>query len=154
MSSAVALFLAAGCAEENKPSTDDLIAVNVTAKYPEKELILQDFADVEYIPLETTDHFLTQGSVKAIGQDLIWIKNYISEGSIHHDIAFTQRLDAHNLVEAYGKGKLKGRLKEIAATLNKDSKRSSCWQNTRKDNSRRRYMRRGAFNPTKHDTIG
>lgn len=46
------LFIVAGCGE-NKQSTDDFITVDVTASYPHKELILQDFMEVEYIPLET-----------------------------------------------------------------------------------------------------
>ena len=45
------LLVVAGCGE-SKPPTDDLITVDVTANYPKKELILQDFMDVEYIPLE------------------------------------------------------------------------------------------------------
>ena len=48
------LFIFSGCGG-NKQSEDDLITVDVTAQYPKKELILQDFMDVEYIPLETTD---------------------------------------------------------------------------------------------------
>lgn len=38
-----------------------------------------------------------------------------------NEIAFMKRLEAYELVEAYGKGLLKGKLKEIAATLNEDS---------------------------------
>ena len=34
------------------------ITVDITANYPKKEMILQDFMDVEYIPLETTDEFI------------------------------------------------------------------------------------------------
>ena len=47
------LLVMAGCGE-SKPPTDDLITVDVTANYPKKELVLQDFMDVEYIPLETS----------------------------------------------------------------------------------------------------
>ena len=52
-------------------STNDIITVDVNANYPEKELILQDFMDVEYIPLETTDEFITQGVVKATGKSIL-----------------------------------------------------------------------------------
>ena len=38
---------------KDKQSTNELITVDVTKNYPEKELTLQDFMDVEYIPLET-----------------------------------------------------------------------------------------------------
>jgi hypothetical protein len=39
---------------------------------------------------------------------------------VNHEIESWQRLEAHELVESYGKGELKGRLKEIAATLNEE----------------------------------
>jgi len=38
--------------------TDELVTINVNKDYPEKELILQDIMDVEYIALETTDEFM------------------------------------------------------------------------------------------------
>jgi hypothetical protein len=47
------------------------ITVNVNENYPEKEIVLQDFMDVEYIPLETTDEFITQGAVLSIGDKYI-----------------------------------------------------------------------------------
>lgn len=72
--SAMILFLMTGC-EGNKQSTDNLITVDVIANYPEKELILQDFMDVEYIPLETTDEFITAGNIQVIGKDVIILKN-------------------------------------------------------------------------------
>jgi hypothetical protein len=65
-----------GCGKGNNQATDELITVDVTASYPEKELILQDFMDVEYVALETTDEFLTQGVVEDIGKDIILVKNY------------------------------------------------------------------------------
>ena len=52
------LFIITGCG--GKQSTDDLITVDVTKSYPTKELILQDFMDVEYIPLETKEDFICQ----------------------------------------------------------------------------------------------
>ena len=64
----VALLLTtASCDEGNKPASD-LITVDVTTDYPEKELVLQDIFDVEYVPLETTDEFVTKAMVKADGQ--------------------------------------------------------------------------------------
>ena len=47
-----------------------------------KELILQDFMDVEYIPLETKDDFICQGLVLAIGKDIILARNRIRDGDI------------------------------------------------------------------------
>jgi hypothetical protein len=40
---------------------------------------------------------------------------------VNHEIESWQALDANQLVESYKSGELKGRLKEIAATLNEDS---------------------------------
>ena len=55
---------------------DDLVkVVDLTLDYPQKEFIVQDFLDVEYIPLETNDEFITQGDVLAIGEKYILIKN-------------------------------------------------------------------------------
>ena len=67
----ILLVVLAGCGE-NKQSTDDLITVDVSKSYPKKELVLQDFMDVEYIALETTDEFLTQGLVKDVGKNAYW----------------------------------------------------------------------------------
>ena len=66
----------------NKQSESDLIKVDVTASYPKKELILQDFADVEYIPLETTDSFITQGFVRDIGEKILLVTNRKNDGDI------------------------------------------------------------------------
>jgi hypothetical protein len=80
--SVIILFIGmTGCRGE-KSSTDDFITVDVNAHYPEKELILQDFLDVEYVPLETTDEFITQGVVKAVGKDLVLVTNLGINGYI------------------------------------------------------------------------
>lgn len=73
-------IVAAGC----KPSgeNDGLITIDPTSSYPKKELILQDFMDVEYIPLETNDEFVTQGNVMAIGNRYIIVKNWTNDGNI------------------------------------------------------------------------
>ena len=70
------------CTGGNKQKADDYIIVDVTANYPKKEFTLQDLMDVEYIPLETTDTFTTQGVVKAIGKNLILITNRNMDGDI------------------------------------------------------------------------
>ena len=46
-------------------------------------MILQDFMDVEYIPLETTDEFICQGFIQAIGKDMIIAKNRSNDGNIY-----------------------------------------------------------------------
>ncbi len=79
----IVLFVLAGCGDGNKQSEDELITVDVTKAYsPRKELILQDFMDVEYIPLETNDEFITQGFVQAIGNNFLLVKNRNSDGDI------------------------------------------------------------------------
>ncbi|RHJ90835.1 6-bladed beta-propeller [Parabacteroides bouchesdurhonensis] len=75
------LFVMAGCGG-NKQSTNEVIIVDVTKNYPEKELILQDFMDVEYIPLEASDEFVTQGKVMAIGAEVLLITNWINDGNL------------------------------------------------------------------------
>ncbi|WP_106831840.1 6-bladed beta-propeller [Parabacteroides pacaensis] len=72
----------AACGEGNKQPAEKIITVDVKASYPEKEVVLQDFADVEYVPLETNDEFITQGDVKAIGKKYILVKNWSNDGNI------------------------------------------------------------------------
>ena len=48
--SAMILFLITGC-ESGKQPANDFLTVDITANYPKKELILQDFLDVEYLSL-------------------------------------------------------------------------------------------------------
>jgi hypothetical protein len=75
------LFLIAGCTG-NQQSTDDVVTVDVTASYPKKELILQDFMDVEYVPLETTDEFTCQDLVLDVTKNMILLRNYPGDGNI------------------------------------------------------------------------
>ncbi|BBD45858.1 Hypothetical protein PEIBARAKI_5851 [Petrimonas sp. IBARAKI] len=81
---ALILFaIISGCTDGNKQSTDKLITVDVTkTNYPKKELILQDFMDVEYIPLETNDEFLNQGFVQDVGKEIILVRNRTGDGNI------------------------------------------------------------------------
>lgn len=77
----VLLAVLAGCGG-NRHSKDDLIIVDVSKSYPEKELILQDLMDVEYIALETSDEFLTQGLVKDVGKEYVLVTNRTNDGDI------------------------------------------------------------------------
>ena len=70
-----------GCSRTGT-QTDELITVDITANYPEKTLILQDFMDVEYIPLETTDEFLCRGDILTVGKDLITVVDRRGDGTI------------------------------------------------------------------------
>jgi SepF-like predicted cell division protein (DUF552 family) len=69
----IILFAAAGC--DGNVSTGDIVTVDVTASYPKKELVLQDLMDVEYIALESSDGFLCQGVVHAVGKEHILVTN-------------------------------------------------------------------------------
>ena len=77
----ILLVVMAGCGK--KQSTDDLIIVDVTKSYPKKELILQDFLDVEYILLDdTNDEFVTNGLITHIGKEIILARNMGTTGDI------------------------------------------------------------------------
>ena len=81
--SAVFLLMMTGCGGNRQvDESNGFITVDVTSSYPKKELILQDFMDVEYVALETTDEFLCQGLVQAIGKEIIVAKNRINDGDI------------------------------------------------------------------------
>ena len=71
------LLVIVGCGE-GKQSSDDIIIVDVTKSYSsKKELILQDFMDVEYVALETNDDFINQGLVMDISKNFILVRNGI-----------------------------------------------------------------------------
>lgn len=77
---AIVLLVATGCSQKQN---DGFITVDVTkSSYPKKELVLQDFMDVEYIPLETNDEFVNQGCVQAVGEKYIIVTNYVNDGNI------------------------------------------------------------------------
>ncbi len=77
------LLVMTSCGSDNA-STDGFITVDVTkSSYsPKKELVLQDFMDVEYIPLETNDEFVNHGNVQAVGEKYIIVTNYRNDGDI------------------------------------------------------------------------
>ena len=76
------LFAMTGCGGSHS-STDEFITVDVNESYStKKELVLQDFMDVEYIPLETNDEFINQGYVQAVGKKYIIVANYNNDGNI------------------------------------------------------------------------
>lgn len=80
LSVTILLLGLAGCSGE-KSDKDNFVTVDVTADYPEKDLILQDFMDVEYVPLETSNEFVASGKVAYIGDKLIVLTN-LREGDI------------------------------------------------------------------------
>ena len=83
---AIILLIAAGfgsCKQSSSNQSDGIITVDVTkTSYPKKELILQDYMDVEYVVLETNNDFLNQGFVQAIGREFILVRNRTDDGNI------------------------------------------------------------------------
>lgn len=76
------LLILVGC-RGNKQSTEEFIKVDITKEpLSQKEIILQDFMDVEYISLGVTDEFVNQGYVQAIGKEIILVKNRNDDGDI------------------------------------------------------------------------
>jgi len=78
MALAIILFIISGCSGGKKDGVKDegIITVDVTKTYPKKDLVLQDFMDVEYIALETNDEFLNTGDVMDVGKELVLVTNY------------------------------------------------------------------------------
>lgn len=70
------------CKIGNEQSAGDVITIDVTTGYPEKELILQNFTDIEYIALDDADEFITQGIVMDIGKEILLVKNRVIDGNI------------------------------------------------------------------------
>jgi hypothetical protein len=90
-----------GCTPTDTQGNDDLITVDVTKNYPKKEMILQDFLDVEYVVLETNDEFLTQGFVQAVGERCIVAINDIEDGNI---FIFDREGKAVRKINRWGQG--------------------------------------------------
>ena len=88
MSALLVASLLFGCGDGKQKESDGLIRVDVSKSYPKKELILQDLFDIEYVPLETTDEFITTGNVRAVGEKVIVTKN---NGRLDGDIFLFDR---------------------------------------------------------------
>ena len=78
--SACILITFVGCKLAND---DEFITVDVAASVPEKEIVVQDFMDVEYVPLETNDDFVVPNNVAAIGESYIVMRSRGNEGTLY-----------------------------------------------------------------------
>ena len=58
------------------------IMVNVTDAFPVKELVLQDFMDVEYVAMEITEEFSRWGDILAVGKEVILVISKNHRGDI------------------------------------------------------------------------
>ena len=56
----LAIFITGG-SNDRQQAEKMLPQINLNTEYPEKEIWFQDVADVEYIPLETTEKILFKG---------------------------------------------------------------------------------------------
>jgi hypothetical protein len=81
---AIILLVTIGCGRDKQSVSyeNELIIVDVTKSYPKKKLVLQDFMDIEYVPLEANDDFINQGIVLTIGKKFILVRNKINDGNI------------------------------------------------------------------------
>ncbi len=70
-----------GTAVNTSVAKQAIPVVDVTKNYPKKEIVLQDIADVEYVPLETRDDVLIAGKrrIRYISKDTIIISNAIEK---------------------------------------------------------------------------
>ena len=58
------VLFASSCGDANQ-KTSDIPQIDVRTSYPEKEICLQDVADVSYIPLDSKDDILFRGHVRS-----------------------------------------------------------------------------------------
>jgi len=79
----IVFLIMSGCGRYKK-TNDKIITIDVTKSYLlKKNLILQDFMDVEYIPLETGNVFFCQGNVLSIGEEFILVRDWVENGEIY-----------------------------------------------------------------------
>ena len=78
----ITLFSLCISCEEKIQSSSEFALINVDKNYSFKELVLQDFMDVEYVPLETTDEFICQGFVQDVTENYIIVRNFLRTGDI------------------------------------------------------------------------
>ena len=79
----LALLLLTQCKTgNNKQEAGDIVEIDVSQKYSEREVLLQDIAKVEYIPLETNDNTLIGLSRTVYVSDNYIIVINIREGDI------------------------------------------------------------------------
>ncbi len=77
------LLAVVGCTKTQTQSKNEIPVVDVTKNYPKKEIVLQDIAEVDYIPLETRNDVLIDNNYRlcVISPDSIWVGNE-EEGTI------------------------------------------------------------------------
>jgi len=61
-----ALLLSKCEMSSNKSGVGDLVEIDISKKYPEKEMLIQDLGNVEYIPLETNKNTLMRSRARIV----------------------------------------------------------------------------------------
>ncbi len=76
------LLLSIACTQKEKEADNEIVIVDVLKEYPEKKMLLQDIADVEYIRMETTDDLLWQGRQANAFTDQYIINHHFKSGDV------------------------------------------------------------------------
>ena len=53
---------------QNNDKADGIMTIDLNKIYIEKEIILQDIMGVEYVPLDSSDEFISSANIKAVGE--------------------------------------------------------------------------------------
>ena len=61
------------CCTSQKSDKNELIQINVSATYPDREIMLEEVADIEYLQLELNDDFLFANEPQIVASDIIII---------------------------------------------------------------------------------
>ena len=96
----ILLLLLAG---SGNTATDGFRKVDVTkSSYsPKKELVLQDFMDGEYTPLETNGEFINQDFVQGVGEKKILVTNRKNDEEILINSHHIQKILVYDLCGNY-----------------------------------------------------
>ena len=92
-------LLATACGSGNKEASE-LPQIDVNTNYPEKEICLQDVAEVSYVALDSQDDLLFNGSVKSVSDKGI----AIYDGSHQRLLFFDKQGKFLNPVDRKGQG--------------------------------------------------
>ena len=92
----LALF-ATSCGDANQ-KTSAIPQIDMNADYPEKEICLQDIAEVSYIALDSKDEFLFRGKMEEVSSDGIAV---IGDDKIY---LFHPDGEARNIIDKKGQG--------------------------------------------------
>lgn len=89
------LFL--GCTSDNRQEQDVLIHLDVSKRYPEKEITLEDIAEVEYVQLKADENYLFKGWPLYVSEDEIIVCDWITKEIIffNRDGSFKTSFNNH-----------------------------------------------------------